>query len=177
MTVTAQQTIFPRPWRGYDDPGLPSASWSSWVSSPGDASAGDNFAQVIIEPEAQNLSGRYYSLEVCEAFVTGATAATPVDVILIGFGPAIAGVFTNRHLRLDLEGNQFAGSGLNLTERLSRPVFLGQKLLAASNAIISAVMDNVDAKDLTLWCEGYMWDPGANMAKGGVRRPVDSLYG
>lgn len=175
MSVIAQGAIKQRLWRGYDDPGLPIGSYIGWLAATGDASGGDVFMQLVFEPEAQNLTGRYFNLEAIEANTSG--AAADAELLLLGWSPLVEAAFTNRSWVLKLDFHESGGSALALTDQLKRPIFLGQTTLAASGSSIQIVLDNDNTQTYLLWVEGYIWDARSNQAPGGVRRPTDALYG
>jgi len=58
------------------------------------------------------------------------------------------------------------------------PLFLGSVAPVASlAATIEVGADNIDATSFTVTIQGYIWEPRSIQAPGGLRRPVDSLYG
>lgn len=176
MTVVGQQPAKQRLWRGYDDPGLPIGSWVAWIQATGDATGGDAFMQIIIEPEAQSVTGRYFNLEGLELFAETNTT-TDAEITIIGFSELTDGAFANRRWTVNLESNSFGNAAMEIRELLPRPIFLGKKELGDSASVVQAVIDNTDGRVSILRAEGYIWDARSNQARGGARRPVDALYG
>lgn len=176
MSVIASGRIQQRLWRGYDDPGLPVGSYVGWLQATGDASAGSTFQQIVFEPEAQNLTGRYFSLEFV-AMQADFPADLEAKLLLLGFSPQVEGAFTNRELTLPLITNLAGDASPTPAGLLSRPVFLGQTTLAVTGSSVQSILPNLDGTVSVLWVEGYIWEARSNQAPGGVRRPVDALYG
>jgi len=175
VTVIGIAQIRQRLWRGYDDPGLPVGTYVGWVQVTGDASGGDNNGIITYEPEGQPLTGRFYNLERCE-FQTTQAANLVVAVNLANFTPPVAGALMNRLLGLTVEFNDRSDGASNING-LPRPVFLGQAQLSNSPAQILFTSDNSDGDVIIAYVEGYIWEARSVQALGGLRRPLDSLYG
>jgi len=176
VSVSVQQQIKQRLWRGYDDPGFPIGSYIGWMNGTGDVSGGDIFLQLIFEPEAQNVTGRYFNIEAIEVFVEEETSLD-IGLTILGFSPLFDGAFTNRQITVPLNNHTFGAAAINTGNLLARPIFLGSKELAQSASIVQAVTNNSDGRILNFWLEGYIWDARSTQAPGGVRRPPDALYG
>lgn len=179
MSTLNTANIRQRLWRGYDDPGLPVGTWVGWVNVQHDASGGDASAILNLEPSSEpdlRLTGRFYNVEALEIFGTQGTNDTG-ELLIVNFSVLIDNAATNRAWTFNVFGNQGGNQALELLQQLSRPLFLGQARTPGIDASIRATIDNVDTEDHTLWAEGYIWEGRSTQSEGGLRRPVDSLYG
>ena len=178
MAVTVTVGARQRSWRGYDDPGLPVGMWFAWVVAEGDASGGDQTLIIEFDPvEIAQISGRFWNVEALEVQNTRGTTEGPAALHIINFAPLIGGAAINRMMTVRLVVNELAAQAIDVADRLPRPIFLGTSALRTVTASIRIVLDNSDTFDTTFWAEGYIWEGRSVLSQGGLRRPVDSLYG
>lgn len=176
MSVTAEVNIRNRPWRGYDDPGLPIGMWYAWVNVTGDVSGGDRILRVLFETESSPLTGRHYSIEQLE-YHDEEDQSRNIAMFLLGCSQFIDGALQNRQYNVNIASNENEDAALPSAGGLPRPIFLGERdqVDAAMTAQFHNV--NVDGKACFVRIEGYVWSGRSVQAPGGLRRPVDSLYG
>lgn len=178
MAVVSEESIRQRIWRGYDDPGLPMGAWFGWVQSTGDLSGGSNVAALVIEPEGQPLTGNFYNLEALEV-----TTSEDLSVIgqaaltIINLSGEMAGAFFNREWTVELRGNTRLNAAMPIAALLARPLFLGQSDQAQVPTQMQLTTANVDGEVVVMRAEGFIWGARATQAPGGLRRPIEALYG
>lgn len=179
MAIVAEAGIKQRIWRGYDDPGLPVGMWVGWVGVTGDVSGGTMTALMEFEPSEllpNRRPGRFYNIEALECTFTS-EAANPAELLLINWSVAVDGAQTNRSWTLPMLSNEGGNSALGISNQLHKPIFLGQPAIRGVTASVRAILDNDNGTTLVLWAEGYIWEGRSTQSEGGLRRPVDSLYG
>ena len=171
-----------RIWRGYDDPGLPSGMWYGWVQGTGDVSGGSIILDVTLEPAeagpvVPGLSGVHYSLE--NIVVQSTFNSTTNGILrLINLTPPEAGALYTKQYTVGYSANEPGDAAMLIgTQLLQRPLFLGSRQLVSTVAALRFEVDNTDAEVIVFWAEGYLWEARSISAPGGLRRPVDSLYG
>lgn len=179
MTVVAQTGIFQRTWRGYDDPGLPVGMYMSSTSVLGDTSGGSSTIQFIFRAEAAPVTGRFYNIEQLDVNRVGTQQR---EGFLQSFNFESVGPtgLVNFERRLVLEPNNGTfGSALDHGQLGFRlPLFLGSpQALADLEAQVNIGFNNADGVTILATIQGYIWEPRSIMAEGGLRRPIDSLYG
>ncbi len=181
MSVALTLPIQHRPFRGYDDPGLPSGIWIVLGSVLGDATGGFLNLDLVFKDGSRAVpeSSQLYNLEQLYVFSTldsdHVIAMIPAnwDEDTPGSTGAISTVIS---LLLSTPVLLSGSAGLGRDINGMHPLFLGQVRKNATNTIIRFSMSNT-AVSLAVKAEGYFWGPEALNAPGGPRRPVDSLYG
>ena len=176
MSVTAEVNIRNRPWRGYDDPSLPSGMYFAWANIAGDVSGGDRIIRVLYETEAAPVTGRHYNIEQLEVF-DEIDADAVVGMFLLGCSQFINNALQNRQYAISLLAHENEDTAIPTSGVLSRPIFLGQRDDAAAGMTAQFHAVNSDAKSLFVRVEGYVWEARSVQAPGGLQRPVNSLYG
>jgi len=177
VTVSVVNNVSTRPWRGYDDPGLPVGMWYSQNSVTGDASGGDMTVIFVFKGEAEPVSGRFYSLEQFECQHSEATTKGG-GVQLTNFETLGPVGLVNRQWRFTVENNNNGVACLNNLIHVPLPLFMGSAAPVASLAAqLEVNLNNVDLTSFVVTVQGYIWEPRSIQAEGGLRRPVDSLYG
>jgi len=175
VTVTRVQQ---RPWRGYDDPGLPVGMYISQGVILGDLSGGDMQINIRFRNAGVAASGRFFNIEQLEISVTSELSATPGFLNFVNFELSGTTGLVNRAHRFILTSTAGAISALDFSEAPRLPIFLGiTSPIPALDADVIIGIDNIDGETLTATMQGYIWEPRSVMALGGLRRPVDSLYG
>jgi len=177
MTISVINGIAIRPWRGYDDPGLPVGMWYAQNAVTGNASGGDMLILFEFKGEAEPVSGRFYNLEQLNVFhsdnntKTGHVALNNWETI----GPV---GLVNRQWKIELADNANGVSAMNDVMYLPLPLFFGSVApVAELAASLEVGVNNVDLTSLVATVQGYIWEPRSIQAPGGLRRPIDSLYG
>lgn len=177
MTVSVSDGIATRAWRGYDDPGLPVGMYFAQNAVTGDASGGDMIVFFNFKGEGNPVSGRFFNLEQVNAFHSVNT--TKAGHFVANNWETVGPVgLANRQWTFQLvdNGNDVAAMNPALTPAL--PIFLGSAApLADLAATFEVGINNVDLTSLVVTIQGYIWEPRSIQAEGGLRRPVDSLYG
>lgn len=178
MTIIVQAVILPRQWRGYDDPGLPVGMFIAQGIVTGDASGGRMAIQFLFRPEGIPVSGRFFNIEQMEATHTPPVADGAVDLNAAEFDLIGSTTLIDRFWRLEHRSNGVVGA---LTwERAPNllPLFLGApRRDAAFASQFNVGTLNTLNQTWSVTIQGYIWEPRSVMAEGGLRRPVDSLYG
>lgn len=177
MAVISQVRVLQRIWRGYDDPGLPVGMWVSSTSVLGDASGGNISIEVIFRGANQAVTGRFYNIEQIAVVKTGMAASGGIQYLNFEEpGPTGLVNFEDR-LRLDPAVGQF-GQALTPSNSVRLPVFLGSTQAVPGIATVVAISFlNAIGETLAARLQGYIWEARSVMAEGGLRRPLDSLYG
>lgn len=177
MSVVVNESIHRRPWRGYDDPGLPVGMYFAQSSVTGDASAGNMNVLFQFKQESDAVSGFFYNLEQFNvfhsqaSFKAGAIQVTNFETL----GPV---GLINRQYRFEIEDNVNGVAALSDQLYIPLPLFLGAVAPVASLAAqLEFSIANVDVTSFVASIQGYIWEPRSIQAAGGLRRPVDSLYG
>ena len=175
MSVQTFESIRIRPWRGYEDPGLPIGMWVAQAVLPGDATGGFQQIQLQFQEADQPLSGLFYNLEQLEIQVN-ANTSVPCEFTIIRFDTMGNTALANREYMLELVGTGGSGGSASMRPRDSlKGIFLGRPNALTIASHLSIIIDNVDGRTLTGTAQGYFWGPEALQAAGGLRRPVDAL--
>ena len=177
MTVSVSNGISIRPWRGYDDPGLPVGMYIGQNAVTGDASGGDMIVFFDFKGEGSPVSGRFFNIEQMNVFHsdTGAKAGHVVANNFETLGPV---GLVNRQWKFQLVTNLNGVSAMSDLLYFPLPLFLGSVAPVASLAATLEVgTDNIDLTSFVATIQGYIWEPRSIQAEGGLRRPTDSLYG
>jgi len=177
VSVAVSDAISIRPWRGYDDPGLPVGMWYAQNAVTGDGSGGDMTVIFEFKGEAEPVSGRFFNIEQMEAHHSG--LVTKVCAVQATNWETIGPVgLVNRQWRFEVENNSNNVSAINNQIYFPLPLFLGSVAPIASLAAqIEVSTDNVTVTSFVVTIQGYIWEPRSVQAEGGLRRPIDSLYG
>jgi len=176
VSIEITVPIINRPWRGYDDPGLPAGMWVAQGTIIGDGSGGFTQVSFNFHTALTPLSGRFFNLEQLEVHKNN-DAAQLLGLTLVNFDLAPIGV-PNRVIQLSLSPTDSQTDAAALDNvAVDLPLFLGRTITPglATQLIISGV--NVNAVSLNAMGQGYIWEPRSIQAPGGLRRPLDSLYG
>jgi len=177
VTVSVVNAIAIRPWRGYDDPGLPVGMWFAQNAVTGDASGGDMIIFFVFKGEGEPVSGRFFNIEQINFFHSDTTAKAG-HVVLNNWETIGPVGLVNRQYRFRLQSNANGLSAMNEEVYFPLPLFLGSVAPIASLAAdVEVGVDNVDLTSFVATLQGYIWEPRSIQAPGGLRRPVDSLYG
>jgi len=177
VTVSVSNAISRRPWRGYDDPGLPVGMYFAQNAVTGDASGGDMIIFFDFKGEGEPVSGFFYNIEQLNIFGTQLTTH-PGHIVANNWETIGPVGLVNRQWRFQLESNANDITAVNEEIHFPLPLFLGSVAPVASlSATLEVGTDNFDLTSLVATVQGYIWEPRSIQAPGGLRRPVDSLYG
>lgn len=176
MTISVSFPIFPRPWQGYDDPGLPIGMWIGQGETLGDASGGNQNVSLIFKGEGELLGARFYNLEQVEAHSTNLTLAVG-SLVLENFDVNGPTGLADRRLHLPFGSDGVTNSALidGIGPRL--PKFLGRPVVVDVITQIRLQVANVLNETVFFTAQGFIWLPRSLLEDGGLRRPVDSMYG
>lgn len=175
MTVIAAVTVLQRPWKGYEDPGLPVGMWIAQGTILGDASGGDARIFFIFKPEGDPLGARFYNLEQLEVHST--RVGTVDGALIINNFDIISGTgLVNRRIHLILRSDGISNAQLD-TSSVKLPIFIGRPQLVDLEAQLQVNFQNFLMETLFFTGQGYIWEPRSLLEDGGLRRPLDSLYG
>jgi len=144
----------------------------------GDGSGGNMTVIFEFKGEGEPVSGRFFNLEQWSAHRSGVVTsggsmqATNFETL----GPV---GLVNRNWRFEIESN---GAGVSpprqQDSRIPIPLFLGSVApIASLAASLDFAIPNTTATSWVVTIQGYIWEPRSVQAEGGLRRPVDSLYG
>lgn len=147
------------------------------TSVTGDASGGRMTVQFIFRPEGTPVSGRFYNIEQIDVMRTGGASSG----VLQSFNFEAVGptglVNFERPLRV-IDDNGNFGNALDLFQGPKLPLFLGSgQAVASLEAQVNIGFTNTLGVVLAAAIQGYIWEPRSILAVGGLRRPIDSLYG
>lgn len=177
MSVVVSNIVSIRPWRGYDDPGLPVGMYFAQNAVTGDASGGGQTIIFVFKGEAEPVSGRFFNIEQINAIHTD-TTLTQCSLLANNWETIGPVGLVNRQWRFEVEGNNNGVAAMTDQVHLLLPLFLGS---AAPLRDLSSQLEfrhtNIDLSSWIVTIQGYIWEPRSVQAEGGLRRPVDSLYG
>ncbi len=178
MTVTLSVPVQPRMWRGYDDPGLPVGAYISQGLEIGDVSGGVLQIEHAFKLAGEPGSARLYNIEQMSVLLTDPTGVSAF-VVVVGFEDLPTTNVTVQRWRFQTVNDGGGFATLPFTDLAGLPVFIGQS--TAEAAVLAAVnvgLSNPGAGiSLQSVIQGYIWEPRAAQAEGGLRRPVEGLYG
>lgn len=177
MTISASFTVTPRMWRGWNDPGLPVGAYIASGTVTGDASAGSQIIFFDFAIEGEPVSGRFYNIEQVSAHHSdnsdrgGSMRATNWESV----GPT---GLADRLWATLYRANAISDAPLSFEQFPQLPIFLGQpQPVPDLNSSVSFEILNTLNRVLFAQIQGYIWEPRSVMVNGGLRRPVEALYG
>lgn len=175
MTISAVFPVIQRPWKGYEDRGLPVGMWIAQGTTLGDASGGANNVIFVFKAEGEPLGARFYNIEQIEAHNTLPTNA---DAMLVIENFDIVGPtgLVNRRSHFNLLAS-VSDAALSAQEHTLLPIFLGRPQLVGLSSQIRLEGTNTLNETQFFTAQGYIWEPRSLLEDGGLRRPLDSLYG
>jgi len=177
MAVSVSNGISIRLWRGYDDPGLPVGMYFGQNAVTGDMTGGSQTVLFVFKGANEPVSGRFFNVEQINVMHTdtvvknGFVQATNFETL----GPV---GLVNRQWRLRLQPNTNGVAAMSDESWFPLPLFLGSVApVPALSAQVEVGVDNVTVSSFIATIQGYIWEPRSVQAPGGLRRPLDSLYG
>lgn len=179
MSVSVRTVVIPRLWRGYEDPGLPSGGYIANLIAVGNATGGQVTLNFDFKPQLESASGRYYNIEQINMFKTSTTTAQ-VAMQINQFEEVGRIAISTRRERFGLftDDNGHAAIDYGTSDAPPMPYFLGKSTRTVSLfAVVIFGIANVDLVVYSVTISGFIWEPRSTMMPGGLRRPIDSLYG
>lgn len=179
MTVLLTSLVAVRPFRGYDDPGLPSGYWHFFLSALADASGGGLSVAARFQIAGSPNPSQLYSLETLMINRSGGVGTVNLrfqqqnmdNVPNMGSNGALFHIYT-----MQVTDQIFGSEQAIFDASRFLPFFMGQPIdnnLSSGFQIDDA---NNNVGDLAVRAGGYFWGPGSINAPGGPRRPIDGLY-
>ena len=175
MSIVSFFPVLQRPWRGYDDPGLPVGMYIAQGTQLGDASGGTASVVMNFKEEGDPLGARFYNIEQIEIHHTAAVDR-PGAIVLSSFDIISSQGLVDRRIAFQMIADAISDAAL-LSGGVKLPIFLGRPQLVGIGSDVQASVANVDGQTLFFTLQGYIWEPRSLLEDGGLRRPLDSLYG
>ncbi len=176
MSVQAVFPVLQRPWRGYADPGLPVGMWIAQGTVLGDASGTNQGVVFVFKEEGEPLGGRFYNLEQMEVHSTLASLSFAA-LVLENFDIISTTGLVNREYHLRLTSDGITTSSLQEYQSAVLPIFMGRPSLVGLQTQLRVRVANTLNETLFFTGQGYIWEPRSLLVDGGLRRPIDGLYG
>jgi len=177
VSVLTDFRVDVRPYSGFDDPGLPVASWVAQGGVAGDASGGSVFMSFLFQRDDDAQISEMFNLEQISFDMSTITSR---EVALQTFNMDSLG--GNRALspqiwRFRTEG--VAGPSISALDFESNllPIWMGSPTRAEGDSGVRLTIVNVDLLLYAAVLQGYMWGPRSVLARGGPRRPPGGLFG
>jgi len=181
VTVTGTFNYDVRPYSGYEDPGLPIASYIAQGGLAGDASGGTIIFNFPFMLEQEEKITELFNLEQLTAdhddVATADVVMRTVNMDTLSRNRSATSQqwsFTTVNVSAALGGSVMA-----LTRR-QLPLWLGSPNLdaRAGTALLRFTFVNVDLRLCFISIQGYIWGSRSILAPGGPRRPVGGgLFG
>lgn len=175
MTVTASFPVLQRPWRGYEDPGLPVGMWISQGTILGDVSGGNQVVNLVFKEEGAPLGARFYNIEQLEVHESNVSTRN-AGLVMQSFDIIGQTGLVNREIHLELDVNASSNSALT-GSAVRLPIFVGRPSLVGITSQLQFRTVNIDGDTFFVTAQGYIWEPRSLLNDGGLRRPLDGLYG
>jgi len=171
VSIYGTATLSYRPWRGFDEPQLPTQWWVIYGTVLGDSSGGSRIIDAYFGYAAQALNSRSYSLETWNAIDTE-NVARGVQVNFISFD-GVGGFAHSPNLDFPM----VVSDGIARTDRkINIPVWIGQPATTVANAQLRVTVPNTNGATFSYVAGGYVWSPRSMMAPGGFQRPMQGIY-
>jgi len=177
MTISVSVTIQQRLWRGWADPGLPVGAYIASQVVTGDASGGNQIIFFDFAGEGDPVSGRFYNIEQISSHHTD---NADIDGVMIATNWESIGLtgLVNRIWAIRYTSSATGDSGLDGSRLPKLPIFLGQPQPVPDLAsTFEFRIPNVLNRPLAAQIQGYIWEPRSVSVDGGLRRPIEALYG
>lgn len=181
MSVETEAIIKMRPW-AYNqvDKGLPNGVWYAQAAVVGDASGGHAEIVIVLNESALvRRSGRSFSIELSLPVgqlttVDAAFRAVSLNMDILSAGNPIQKAWTQvaDHFASTIEAPRAA-----VPPNVMYPsFFLGSQAASTADARLQGQFNNVDTIVFGWYASGYTWEPGAQNAPGGLRRPFNGVF-
>ncbi len=174
MTLVIAVELRNRPWRGYDDPGLPEGAWFAAGQNVGDASGGTLEFQLRFKDAGSPRTNRFFNLEQIFCHLSALTQDFELQMLNMDDWPAAI----TQDFRWILEGVAGPSTATTTLVQTGKPIFLGRASTPNAIGAMNVITANPTASNIAaFYAQGYWWGPRSVMAPGGLRRPIDSIYG
>jgi len=179
MTTLLTVPIARRPWRGSDNPALPSGMWIADGSSTGDATGGEHLISFLFRRLSEPLNGMFYSVEQI-SITKGGSGTLLMLMQCSGMDFLVPGVrgreLRSREWATPLTDDN-VGRSLSLANGLQRSLFLGTPSgFGSATSSLTFDAPNVDGEGMGATAQGYVWSPEATLQPGGPQKPVGALW-
>jgi len=176
MAVAGIVTVTQRPWQGYSDPGLPVGMWVSQGTVLGDASGGNQSVIMRFKEEGDPLGARFYNIEQMEVHSTRQVGALRAGLLIENFDIISSTGLVNRQIHIAMQTDGITDSAM-ISGNMKVPIFMGRPTLVGVSSQLTARTLNTLNETWFFTAQGYIWEPRSLLVDGGLRRPLDSLYG
>jgi len=179
VSVETSITVRYRPW-AYNqvDKALPSGVWYAQGAVIGDATGGHAEVEIVLNAASVRRSGFLYSLELSLPTTTQAGDKTfrmnslNLDVL----GPGLTNPIQKAFVQfMDNNGSVENPNAAAQVRDMHPSLFLGGQGGTATAAALQGQIDNVDTETFGWYATGYVWNPEAMNAPGGLRRPFNGV--
>jgi hypothetical protein len=171
VSVTGTGHLDYRPWRGFDEPQLPTQWWVAFGDVTGDSSGGSRLIVLNFHIAGNALNSRSYSLETFNS-IDGENTAKPVQVNFTSFD-GVGGFNHSPNLNIP----QTVGEALAVTDRsLNLQAWIGQPSNYLVSSQLRVVVANANSAYFAFVAGGYVWSPRSIDAPGGFQRPIQGIY-
>lgn len=177
MSVTATGSLKTRPYSGFIEKGLPVGIWTGEVQVVANGTGGTSIARINFQEAT--LSRFYWFLSLEQLMIKSVNAA---DFTLRMRTQNLDENFSNdpvwgirmQAIEVSTPNSAIEHSDANM---FLKATFLGRVRFKETTSFIAWDMANVNGEVLTVLAQGYIWEPDAVNAPGGLRRPAQGLYG
>lgn len=176
MTVTVNVRARFQPFRGSDDPSLPTGYWHASPRVTGDASGGSQIAQVSLV-RIDQADDSLWSLEALSAFYTRTTGQSAHIRVPNADNPNVPG----QPHSLAFTTNLVQGANLGMIEGRDLaflPLYIGKRAFPLAAALfLEFETFNINTETLDVTMYGYQWSARSLDTPTGPRRPLGSVFG
>lgn len=182
MSLTIAMGFTRRSWNVAPLPGYPAGLWVAASSSEGDASGGQLvFQHIFASPSAGLGDQNFYNIEQINVS-TDVNAGDDVDLQITDMDPVSLAPFTDTNVSLFYNLPISAGqvnAGIQPLQGLTVPIWVGRFAgPPTATGLMNLHFANPTASNTArAKVQGYFWEAEAMNAPGGIRRPVDGIYG
>lgn len=178
MAVATNFRIERQAWNGSDWPGYPTGVWVGQGAVAGDGSGGDIQARFLFQLSAEALSAQLYSLEQLSVEFAAISIGRQLIMETRNMGRLTTDrPMANRAWQMPvIDGIAGASQDAMRSDALPRTIFLGAPNAPAVECALLFATLNATGTTLTAALWGYVWDPGALNAPGGLTKPADALW-
>jgi len=175
VSVGFSERVDIRPYSGYDDPGLPIATWVAQAGRAGNASGGTINLDFLFQEDGTPLISELFSLEQMAIDVSTGSSVGGSMLTINMDTLAPNRQLTDQRWNFNLIAfNNIRAMTLQSANIL--PIWLGSPNRAEGDSGIRFFFTNVDLLLYQVVLQGYMWGPRSILAPGGPRRPGGGLF-
>jgi len=179
VAVSLDFRIEIRPYSGYEDPGLPVASWITQGGIAGDASGGTMSMNFLFELEGGVRISELFNVERMALDTINNSARVFMLTTLNMDNLAPTRQASPQKWQFSTIPASPLGSALPPEAMSGFPLWLGApaNISPAGDKGLRLQASNVNGELYAVTFQGYMWGPRAVLAPGGPRRPVEGFLG